>query len=40
MSNSDSDSDDGDSLAKLRDYYGDDEQGSVLTGCLINIVYL
>lgn len=29
VSNSDSDSDDGDSLAKLRDYYGDDEEGSI-----------
>lgn len=27
--NSDSDSDDGDSFAKLRDYYGNDEQGRV-----------
>jgi len=27
VSNSDSDSDDGDSLAKLRDYYGEDEEG-------------
>lgn len=30
ISNSDSDSDDGDSFAKLRDYYGDDEQGNDL----------
>lgn len=35
VSNSDSDSDDGDSLAKLRDYYGDDEQGMFGKHCLL-----